>query len=41
MKVQLIDQPNRLGTLLVASQLEGHGILRPELSWELAKAERS
>lgn len=41
MQVTVKDQPERLGTLLIASQLNGHGPLRPECSIELATAIRS
>ncbi|WP_112212720.1 hypothetical protein [Agrobacterium sp. CFBP2214] len=39
-KVVMKEQDDRLGTLLIASQLEGHGELRPECSFEVAKAAR-
>lgn len=39
-KVVMKEQDDRLGTLLIASQLEGHGKLRPECSFEVAKAAR-
>lgn len=35
------DQPERLGTIMIAHQFNGHGILRPEASFELATAVRS
>lgn len=41
MKVTMTDQKDRLGTLLIGSQLEGHGILRPECSYEVATAVRT
>jgi hypothetical protein len=34
-KVVMKDQPDRLGTLLLASKFNGHGILRPECSFEI------
>lgn len=40
MKVVMKEQADRLGTLLIASQLEGHGQLRPECSFEIASASR-
>lgn len=40
LKVVMKVQDERLGTILIASQLEGHGILRPETSFEVAKATR-
>lgn len=41
MKVVMKEQDDRLGTILIASQLEGHGVLRPECSFEVATAERA
>jgi hypothetical protein len=41
MQITIKDQPERIGTILIASQLNGHGILRPECSFELATAVRS
>jgi hypothetical protein len=41
MQITVKDQPERLGTLLIASELYGNGILRPEMSIELATAVRS
>jgi hypothetical protein len=38
--VTVVKAPTRLGTLLIASQLHGGGILRPECSYELASAAR-
>lgn len=35
MKVTMTNKEDRLGTLLIASQLEGHGQLRPECSFEV------
>ena len=40
MKVVMKEQEDRLGTLLIASKFTGHGILRPECSFELATASR-
>lgn len=34
-------QPDRLGTLLISHKLEGHGKLRPECAFEVAKAVRT
>lgn len=39
-KVVMKTQDDRLGTLIIASQLEGHGYLRPECSFEVASAAR-
>lgn len=36
----ITPQPDRLGTLLIASKLEGHDWLRPDCSFEVAKAAR-
>lgn len=41
MQMTLKDQPERLGVLMIASQLNGHDVLRPECSFELATAVRS
>lgn len=41
MKLVMKDQPERLGTLLIASQFNGHDVLRPEASFELATAVRA
>lgn len=41
MQVTIKDQPERIGTIMIASQLNGHGVLRPECSFELATAVRS
>lgn len=41
MRLVIADKPERLGTLMIASQFNGHGILRPECSIELATAVRS
>ena len=40
-KVVMKDQDDRLGTLIIASQLEGHGWLRQECSFEVATAARA
>lgn len=40
MKTTITAQPDRLGHLLIASQLEGHGALRPECAFEVATAAR-
>ena len=39
-KVVMKDQDDRLGTLIIASQLEGHGWLRPECSFEVSSVTR-
>lgn len=41
LRVVMKPQEDRLGTLLIASKLTGHGILRPECSFELASAVRA
>lgn len=41
MKVVVKDQDDRLGTLMIASKFNGHDILRPECSFELATAVRT
>ena len=40
LKVVMKEQDDRLGTLLIASRFCGHGILRPECSFEVATATR-
>lgn len=40
MKVTIKTQDDRLGTLIIASKAEGHGPLRGECSFEVAKASR-
>lgn len=40
MQMTIKDQPERLGVLMIASQLNGHDVLRPECSIELATATR-
>jgi hypothetical protein len=40
MKVVMKEQEDRLGTLLIGSQLEGHDKLRPECAYEVASASR-
>lgn len=40
MQMTLKDQPERLGVLMIASQLNGHDVLRAECSIELATASR-
>jgi len=40
MKVTMSQKDDRLGTLLIASQLEGHGALRRECSYEVRKTAR-
>lgn len=35
------DQEERLGTIMIASQFNGHGVLRPEMSFEGATAVRA
>lgn len=39
MKVAMSEQEDRLGTLLIASKLNGHGILRAECSFEVATSD--
>jgi hypothetical protein len=39
MKVVMLDQPDRLGTLLLASKFNGHGILRGECSFEVSASD--
>lgn len=39
-RVTMSDKEDRLGTLLIASKFEGHGILRGECSFEITKANR-
>lgn len=41
MRIVMKDQEERLGTIIIASQFNGHGVLRPECSYELATAVRS
>ncbi len=41
MTLVMKDQPERLGTIIIAHQFNGHGILRPEASYELATAVRA
>lgn len=41
LRTTMTNQEDRLGTLLIASKLEGHGILRGECSYEVAKAVRA
>lgn len=41
MKLIVKEQPERFGTIMIASQINGHGILRPECSFELATAVRA
>lgn len=41
LKVTMKEQEDRLGTLLIASKFCGHGILRPEVSFEVATTVRS
>ena len=41
MRVTISDKDDRLGTLMIASKLEGYGILRAECSFEGATAARS
>lgn len=40
LRVTMTNKEDRLGTLLIGSKLEGHGILRPECSFEVTSAER-
>lgn len=39
MKVVMKEQEDRLGTLIIASKFNGHGILRPETSFEVATSD--
>lgn len=39
-KIVMDDQPDRLGTLMIGSQFEGYGWIRPECAFELASAVR-
>lgn len=39
MKLVMKDQPERLGTLLIVSRINGHGILRAECSFEVATSD--
>lgn len=39
LKVVMKDQEDRLGTLLIGSKLNGHGILRPECAFEVASSD--
>lgn len=39
MKVVMLDQPDRLGTEMIASKFNGHGILRAECSFEVATSD--
>lgn len=41
MKVVMKEQEDRLGTLLIASRFNGHGVLRPECSFEITDTQRS
>lgn len=41
LRTTMTNQEDRLGTLLIASKLEGHGILRGECSFEVAKDART
>ncbi len=41
MRIVMKDQDDRLGTIIIASQFNGHGVLRPEASFELATTVRS
>lgn len=38
MRVNYVDQPDRLGSLLIASRACGHGVLRQECAVEISKA---
>lgn len=40
MKLVMKEQEDRFGTIIIASEVEGHGILRGEASFELATATR-
>lgn len=39
LRVTVTDQEDRLGKLIIASKLNGHGILRPECSFEVATSD--
>lgn len=39
LRVVMKDQADRLGTLLIASKFNGHGVLRPETSFEIATSD--
>lgn len=39
LKVVMLDQPDRLGTEMIASKLNGHGTLRGECSFEVATSD--
>jgi hypothetical protein len=39
MKVVMKEQEDRLGTLIIASKFNGHGVLRPECSFEVATSD--
>ncbi|WP_269929946.1 hypothetical protein [Aminobacter sp. HY435] len=41
MRIVMKDQEERLGTIIIASQFNGHDVLRPEASFELATAVRA
>lgn len=41
MRIVMKDQEERLGTIIIASKFNGHGVLRPEASLEFATAVRS
>lgn len=41
MRIVVKDQEERLGTIIIASQFNGHDVLRPEASFELATAVRA
>lgn len=41
MRIVMKDQEERLGTIIIASQFNGHGALRPEAAFEFATAARS
>jgi hypothetical protein len=39
LKVVMKDQPERLGTIMIASKFNGHGVLRAECSFEIATSD--
>lgn len=41
MRLVIKDQEERLGTIIIASEFNGHGVLRPECAIELASAARA
>lgn len=41
MKVVMKEQEDRLGTLIIASKFNGHGVLRPETAFEVATTDKT